>query len=99
LEVSEFVPDFFERVFDARQLCTEGGDVPVASAIMALVYPDKYTILDFRALEALGDTSRRNSVTFYLHYLRYCVALAKKWGLSLRDLDHALWHWSKNRQT
>ena len=75
-----------------------GVNVPVASAIMTLVHPEKYTVLDFRALEALGDDSGRRSVTFYLHYLRYCADLAKTWGMSLRDLDHALWHWSKNRQ-
>jgi hypothetical protein len=59
-----------------------GVNVPVASAIMTLVHPEKYTVLDFRALEALGDQSSRRSVTFYLHYLRYCTDLAKKWGMS-----------------
>ena len=68
-----------------------GVNVPVASAILTLVHPVKYTVLDFRALEALGDQSGRRSVIFYLHYLRYCTDLAKKWGMSLRDLDHALW--------
>jgi len=36
-----------------------GVNVPVASAIMTLVHPEKYTVLDFRALEALGDQSGR----------------------------------------
>jgi hypothetical protein len=74
-----------------------GVNVPVASAIMTLVHPDKYTVVDYRSLEALGVKSGRISVTFYLHYLRYCTELAQKWGMSLRDLDHALWYWSKNR--
>jgi hypothetical protein len=74
-----------------------GVNVPVASAIMTLVHPDKYTVVDIRALEALGVNSGRISVTFYLHYLRYCIELANKWGMPLRDLDHALWDWSKGR--
>jgi hypothetical protein len=76
-----------------------GVNVPVASAIMTSIYPDKYTVIDRRALKALGVSSGRNSVTFYLCYLRYCTALAKEWNLCLRDLDHALWDWPKKRQT
>jgi hypothetical protein len=75
-----------------------GVDVPVASAILTAMYPKKYTILDFRALEALGNRTKDRSLRFYLSYLRYCIELARKWGMPLRDLDHALWDWSKHRK-
>src|SRR5271170_4344977 len=35
-----------------------GVDVPVASAILTAINPTKYTVIDFRALEALGSTSK-----------------------------------------
>jgi agmatine deiminase len=82
-----------------------GVGVPVASAILAAIHPDKFTVIDFRALEALGV--RRNaipSVEFYLDYLDCCLDLVRKLNIeqtndatALRILDRALWQWSKNR--
>ena len=39
-----------------------GVDITVASAILAAIFPERYTVLDFRALEALGHA--RHDVTF-----------------------------------
>jgi hypothetical protein len=70
-----------------------GVGVPVASAILTAIDPAEYTIIDFRALEAGTDTADR-SVDFYVEYLGACRTLAEKYGISLRDLDRALWQWS-----
>lgn len=78
-----------------------GVAVPVASAIMTAIKPEYYTIIDFRALEALGHKPRKTNnpqyipVTFYLHYLKFCIELAGACSVTLRDLDRALWQWSK----
>jgi len=73
-----------------------GVGVPMASAILTTIRPDKYTIIDFRALEALGITRwPSGSVRFYLDYLRECRELARKLNVDLRTLDRALWQWSK----
>lgn len=74
-----------------------GVDTPVASAIMAVTHPEAHTVLDFRALEALGNPTLDRSLRFYLTYLSYCSELAKEWGMTLRDLDRGLWQWSKDR--
>jgi hypothetical protein len=74
-----------------------GVAVPVASAIATAIDPDRYTVLDFRALQALGNPVGDRTVPFYLEYLDYCKGLAASWELSLRDLDRALWQWSKDR--
>jgi hypothetical protein len=74
-----------------------GVNVPVASAIMTVIRPDTYTILDFRVLEALGNPTLDRSLPFYLAYLDYCIGLAKEWEMPLRHLDRALWQWSKER--
>ena len=74
-----------------------GVGIPVASAILTLINPDKYTIIDYRALESLGVTDWPDSVEYYLGYLAGCRELARRYNKSLRTLDRALWQWSKER--
>jgi hypothetical protein len=74
-----------------------GVDVPVASAIVAAVDPNRFTIVDYRALESLGVKRPSPTIDFYLEYVAYCRSLAMEHGVSLRDLDRALWQWSKGR--
>ena len=81
-----------------------GVDLPVASAILAAIFPERYTVLDYRALEALGHA--RHDVHFYEEYLDFCKRLAesnivKPQGdlpapTPLRTLDRALWEWSRS---
>jgi hypothetical protein len=87
-----------ERAAVAVLLGLHGVNVPVASAILTVVHPRRYTIIDFRALEALGSKTRDRSLGFYLKYLAACRTIARSWGVSLRDLDRALWQWSKVNQ-
>ena len=68
-----------------------GVDTPVASAILTWINPERYTVIDFRALEALGNETNDRTVNFYLCYLSACRRLAKEHGVSLRNLDRALW--------
>ena len=82
-----------------------GVDLPVASAILAAIFPERYTVLDYRALEALGHAP--HDVRFYEEYLAFCNRLAesnivKPQGdlpapTPLRTLDRALWEWSRSR--
>lgn len=74
-----------------------GVDVPVASAILTALDPKRYTIIDFRALEALGCASGNRSVPFYLGYLEACRMLASTHKVSLRNFDRALWKWSNEQ--
>lgn len=74
-----------------------GVGIPMASAIMTAIYPDKFTVTDWRALEALGVTKWPDNVDFYLAYLSACRDLARRYGVSLRALDRALWQWSRER--
>ena len=81
----------------------QGIDIALASAILAAIYPERYTVLDFRALEALGHS--RHDVHFYEEYVAFCKRLAESnivkpqsdlpAPTSLRTLDRALWEWSK----
>ena len=76
-----------------------GVDVPVASAILTAINPSRFTIIDFRALEALGVTDVVSTVDLFISYCAFCRNLANECKLSLRDLDRALWQWSKERSS
>jgi hypothetical protein len=74
-----------------------GVEIPVASAILTAIDPERYTIIDFRALESLGVKSSWHTVDSYLAYLEQCRELARQNTVSLRELDRALWQWSKEQ--
>jgi hypothetical protein len=75
-----------------------GVGMPTASTLLYSAFPDDYPILDVRALESLGVTSRGHySVGFWLQYLDTCRALARSHGVTLRTLDKALWQYSKEK--
>jgi hypothetical protein len=76
----------------------DGVGVPTASTLLYCVFPDRYPILDVRALESLGVKPRSQyPLNFWLEYLDACRELAQLAGVSLRTLDKALWQHSKER--
>jgi hypothetical protein len=69
-----------------------GIGVPVASAILTAIYPERYTIIDINALAGLGVSNElQDRADYYVFYLQNCRDLAYKCRRSLRDIDHALW--------
>jgi hypothetical protein len=77
-----------------------GVGIPVASAILTMINPEKYTIIDYRALESLGVSKKdatvaAQSIDYYLAYLQKCRELSRQYKVSLRTLDRALWKWSE----
>lgn len=68
---------------------------PVASCVLHFAHTDPYPILDRRALESLGYRTRRTTYTerFWQDYVAACRDLAEAHGVSMRDLDRALWTW------
>lgn len=89
-----------ERAAMAVLVGLRGVKVPVASAVLAFMNPQRFTIIDFRALHALGAKRRKQpSVGDYLRYLATCRIIAAANGCNLRTLDKALWQWSNERIT
>ena len=80
-----------------------GVDIAIASAVMSTIYPERFAVLDFRALEALGHA--RHDVRFYTEYnnalkhLADCAIVKAQGGLpaptALHALERALWQWSR----
>ncbi|HYK82091.1 MAG TPA: hypothetical protein VEU55_03025 [Gemmatimonadales bacterium] len=73
-----------------------GVGVKMASAILTAVDPERYTVLDVRALEAFG-LKDSDDVGLYVLYLEACRTMAKQYEVTLRDFDRANWQWSKRR--
>ena len=73
----------------------EGVGVPTASTLLYFVFPERYPILDVRALESLGVKPRSQYPLRVLAGLSGRVPGARRRGVSVRTLDKALWQFSK----
>ncbi len=73
---------------------------PTASVFLHFCSPRPYPILDFRALWSLSCDADPADYDFPLWqaYVEHTRALAKVAGVSMRDLDRALWAYSKRHQ-
>ncbi|MBN2445459.1 MAG: hypothetical protein JXO22_01940 [Phycisphaerae bacterium] len=72
---------------------------PTASVFLHFAFPDRYPILDFRALWSVG-LAEPNQYHFGLwwEYTEFCCAVAKQADVSMRELDEALWKYSELNQ-
>jgi len=77
-----------------------GVNWPSASVLLHFGHQEPYPILDFRALWSLGIDNRQFTYNFDLwwEYTQFCRKLAQETGLSMRELDRALWQYSKRNQ-
>ena len=81
--------------------------LPMASAILTVLYPDEFTVYDVRVCDALGDFHDLAEITRferlwprYEQFIEAVVAKAPA-GLTLRDKDRYLWgraFWDQLRQ-
>jgi hypothetical protein len=89
--------DEFERM---TALCAlRGVEAPTASVLLHFAFPNRYPIIDWRALESIGEPEQAiYSVRYWLAYVDACRALATEAGVSMRVLDKALWQYSRERR-
>lgn len=79
-----------------QTLCELNGvGIPTASAILTIIYPEKYAVIDIRCLEALNDIlkikiSKSISLKTWLKYLEIMRNIAKENNVTPRKLDMAL---------
>lgn len=74
-----------------------GVAVRTASALLQWMAPERYPILDFRVLRALGEPEPSNydDPHFYARFAERVRALASRLAIDLRTLDRAMWAWDK----
>ncbi|MDN5748486.1 MAG: hypothetical protein L0H64_08255 [Pseudonocardia sp.] len=75
-----------------------GVRTPMASALLTIWAPARFTVIDFRAIETLqacGELTDPDPL--YQPYVAVCRTISDRVGTDLRTLDRALWAWSKQR--
>lgn len=78
--------------------------LPTASAILAVLYPETFTVYDIRVCDALGDFHRLGNMNWspalWQEYQRFLNAVrdAAPQCLTLRDCDRTIWGQNKRDQ-
>jgi hypothetical protein len=76
-----------------------GVNFPVASVFLHFFHKEKYPIIDWRALASLGIPRKKNPVykfDFWNNYVIFCRNISGKSGKNMREVDKALWAFSKH---
>jgi hypothetical protein len=84
-----------ERMAALRSL--SGVSWATASVLLHLADPDRWPILDVRAVQALGASRPGAGLGFWEAYVQAYRDVAARAGVDGRTLDRALWQWSKER--
>jgi hypothetical protein len=87
-----------ERERTDALLLLRGVGWPTASVLLHLAYPERYPILDQRALQALGvRPPSTHGFKFWSSYVGAWLRLVEQAGVDGRSFDRALWQWSKEQ--
>lgn len=77
----------------------DGVQWPTASVILHFFHKDPYPIMDFRALWTLSlPQPAQYFFDFWWVYAKFCRDLSQRTNLDMRNLDRALWQYSKENQ-
>jgi hypothetical protein len=80
----------------------QGVRVRAATAILHICFPDRFPLLDFRALQSLGVRPEESAtwddlkwLQIWPSYIDCCLRIHAETDIDLRTLDRALWQYSK----
>ncbi len=75
-----------------------GVGVPVASAVLALSFPENYAVIDFRVWRQLFDDKKDSfSVNDYKRYLSAIRPLADELDWPVQEVDYAIWEFDRRQ--
>jgi hypothetical protein len=102
-EIADITAVAFRQTDEKLRICLlralDGVDWPVASTLLHVGLSPEYPIIDFRALWSLGSTMPSYvNFEFWWTYVQCCRKLAVGAGISVRELDKALWAYSDANQ-
>ncbi len=73
-----------------------GVATPVASAVLTIVYPEKYAVIDFRNWRQIFGVRKNSfSVGDYKRYMKEMRRLAKELDWSIQEVDQAIWEYDR----
>jgi hypothetical protein len=76
-----------------------GVGMGVASAVLALVYPEDYAVIDFRGWRQLfGERKDKFNIGDYHRYLTETIDLAVRLGWYPQEVDLALWAYDQDHE-
>lgn len=88
-----------ERLRIEILLLLNGVSWPTASVLLHFAHEEQYPILDFRALWSVGlENYGKYDFDLWWQYTQYCRNLANETKRSMREVDRALWMYSKVNQ-
>lgn len=102
-----FVREITEFAFRAKHeqsrigslVLLAGVQYPTASVVLHFCVDETYPILDFRAIWSLGlKQPTVYTPQYWINYTRVCRSLAAEHRLTVRQLDMALWQYSREHQ-
>ena len=77
----------------------KGVQFPTASVVLHFCVDRSYPILDFRTIWSLGlDKPPFYTPEYWCAYTALCRSLSAEHGLTIRELDMALWQYSRTHQ-
>ena len=80
--------------------CLRGVGVPVASAVLALVFPEQYAVIDFRGWrQVFGEEKSTFSIPDYQKYLGKIRLLARELGWPVQQVDMAIWEYDRRSRS
>jgi hypothetical protein len=102
-EIADVTGVAFRQTDEKLRICLlralDGVDWPVASTLLHVGLSPDYPIIDFRALWSLGSTMPTYvNFEFWWAYVDCCRKLAADAGVTVRELDKALWAYSDANQ-
>jgi len=75
-----------------------GISIGIASAILALCFPEKYAVIDFRVWRQLFSEERNvYTINQYLEYLKKVKKFAEILGWDPQEVDLAIWAYDKEK--
>ena len=98
LTISHSDPDYEIELRIGALCLLRGVGVPVASAVLALAFPEKYAVIDFRAWrQCFGVDQTVFWVNDYKRYMREIQRLADELGWPPQEVDHAIWEYDRRK--
>ncbi len=92
LSLSHKDPEYELELRVAILCALRGVSVPVASAVLTLVFPQSYGVVDFRVWRQLfGEERRQFGISEYKRYLKKVCALAEELNWTVQEVDLAIW--------
>lgn len=78
-----------------------GIEIPVASAILTLCYPNKYSVIDFRNWSQIYKSEQKKTnytAKEYTDYLKIIKNLAKNFKMTPQEIDIAIWQKDREKK-